>query len=1230
MSPPPQAARTFEFWLGRAGSGKTWACLDSIAGHLIERPRGEPLLFLVPEQATASMEYALAARLREKSASRGPGDPRIEGYTRARVLSFKLLVKQVFSAAGGEPAGVVDEQTRVLLLRRVLRRRRSDLRLFGGSSDLPGLAASLSRSLGEFQNYGWKSADLRARGEALAEEGSAHEVLRRKLDDLALVWEDYLALLGELGWEDLPRRNEAAAERLAEWSELEGARLWIDGFASFTEEELRLLDAVLARAAGGYMALCLDPYDESFIRLADPAAALGPPAPRVGVQRTFENLEHTYLQLRARLRESGWHTRDEFLPRGGPTRFSESRGLGALEGEVLTRLRPPAERNIGWEEFAGREGWPSGPIELLEAPSRRAEVEAVARRIAALALPSPALPAPAFDWSQLVVLARDLKPYEALVREIFPRYGIPFFIDAVRSLSRHPLSRLLSGALHVARFGWSAALAMDYLKTGLAAIQAPEVIARIERVALQRRLQSGDWTRSDAWVAGRDRDNEAERRRVGLLFDEWRRAAEPLERLRAALLADNADPAAAIWTFLTSLDVAGRLDAWIAEARARGDEEAASIHERAWSNTVELLDRLHRIGRTGDGAADPTGTLAASRFEHIDELGEILETALHDIKGRLIPPRLEQVLVGAVDRSRTPPTVRAAFVLGLADGEFPRAYEEDPILGDRERKALTEGPVRLGPDSARKFSLERFFAYIALTRASQILVATRPLLDERGRPLQPSAPFRAIAAAFPLAGPRNSEEFEAGPVSSLPQRPEHWAARTTRLYHRASAGDDEALKRLLALPHPLALLAPDDMKSRKGVSAALSALLWPRTAALDPARSARFWQADPHLSATGLEGYGACPFKFFASRMLRLERRVEITPGPLELGELRHALLEALFKRLGEGGPLDWGKVDLRRAGALVDELAPAIAAETLEDRFGRDALTGALLNDAVEDIKIFLKVLRTMGERYGFVQAAAEYRFGADRHEPLKLPGGDGWEFTLRGSVDRVDAEAETLAGDSPNLVLFDFKSSAHTSQHTAARYLHGLSLQLALYGLALRRGFEREAGGGKVLRSPARISGFFYWPLGIGLARENETDSPEPASETWFGKHPAKGLFDSAIARSLDTRVGPGERALAFNYRLTTKGELNKNNFGWIAGGGFSRYLAFVDRLVRDRAAEIAGGAIAVAPLATPFKACEMCEFAPVCRIGSSPPSAWRYLPGIMPGDFRDQFSPSEDSRA
>ncbi len=76
------------FILGRAGTGKTRTCLRNIREALLEDPNGPPIILLVPDQATFQMEHMLVNM------------PDLQGFTRARVLSFQDLQPMFFKSLG--------------------------------------------------------------------------------------------------------------------------------------------------------------------------------------------------------------------------------------------------------------------------------------------------------------------------------------------------------------------------------------------------------------------------------------------------------------------------------------------------------------------------------------------------------------------------------------------------------------------------------------------------------------------------------------------------------------------------------------------------------------------------------------------------------------------------------------------------------------------------------------------------------------------------------------------------------------------------------------------------------------------------------------------------------------------------------------------------------------------------------------------------------------------------
>lgn len=1243
MGTVPSDARTFEFWLGRAGSGKTFRCIQDIGERLRAKPRGAPLLFLVPEQASAQMEYALACQ------------PGVTGYTRARVLTFRLLEREVFSRVGGRPPRPVDEPTRIMILRSVLRRCQN-LQVLVAASSLSDLAQSVSDSIQEFQRYGWKLEDLELRVEELEATTDQESVFLRKLRDLAIVWSGYQDFLRDRGFQDVSEVSEAAREGLSQWKALEGAHLWIDGFASFTAEEQSMLEALLVHVHRAAMTLCVDP--ESTAKNGAKSESKRPSLIRSGPKRIFGNNVDAYDRLGERLRVLGWHTRDMRFPRKGqPTRYSNSPALAHLERELVYDLRHPLEKNDS--EIPASESWPDRAAELIEASSRKAEVEAAARRIARLCR-TPATPIDGegpiagnslrgLRWSETTVIVRDLETYAPLVREVFPKYGIPFFLDQRRSIRAHPIARLLLSCLHLCRESWTTESVLNYLKTGLSPGKNLDTISRIEKLAEQRRLRGDEWSDVAKWIAlprkdAREEAVQRDREEALELFAQWQKAASPVASLRRDFFGqEGADPAQALWNLLSELCVGETIANWIAAAREKGDQEDASIHYEAWSEAVRLLERLEEIGRpavgtadsdelsdtSGDELSDDSGDDSAEegaseREMTVNELYEIVETALTTVRAALIPPALEQVLVGSIERSRTPP-VKAAFVLGLSEGEFPRVYEEDPMFGDHERDELRRDGSRLGPDSKEKYRQERFLAYIALTRASHLLVVSRPAKGEDGNALAPSSFFRAVEEILPDAPICTDDALDC---RNLPILPIRWAGETIQALYHASAGEDPgALGEVLLGDHPLRsnfLARPEHERERSEIEMAFAALDWPREAAIEPSVSTSYWKQQKTLPVTALETYAQCPYRFFAERVMRFDRPTDPMPGPMELGQLRHEILEVLFERLKTNGRLQWGKVNMARARNIIMETAAEAAESTLEANFGRDALALQIVQVAAKEMCFLVEALVTMGKRLGFEQVAAEYSFGHG-HSPVVLGGGSEVELTLRGKVDRIDRMIDSPGKTGRNVcILFDFKSGARDMK--AARLDEAVDVQLAVYALALNEDarplLSKIAPENESMN--ASVLGFFYWPMKIGFGQAGAEPVEEPGSKIWFDTHRAAGLFDEAIVGALDTDVGPGDKSLAFNFALTKGGELNKRSFSGLASDQFANYLGHVEDLLESRARDIIAGNIPVSPLAESSNlVCDHCAFEPVCRVRSCDSSVQHDLPSISAKQFREKFA-------
>ena len=131
----------------------------------------------------------------------------------------------------------------------------------------------------------------------------------------------------------------------------------------------------------------------------------------------------------------------------------------------------------------------------------------------------------------------------------------------------------------------------------------------------------------------------------------------------------------------------------------------------------------------------------------------ILEAGLANLTVGVIPPVLDEVLIGAIDRARNP-DLKFALVLGVNETIFPAAPNSPAILTNADRDELA---VPLGPDLREQISRERFYGYIACTRASEKLTVTFSRHNADGKTLNPSPFIAQLQKIFPAL---EIEEFQ--------------------------------------------------------------------------------------------------------------------------------------------------------------------------------------------------------------------------------------------------------------------------------------------------------------------------------------------------------------------------------------------------------------------------------------------------------------------------------------
>ncbi len=1116
------------FVLGRSGTGKSRYCLGRIVRAL--RSGGdEPLVLLVPEQATYQAERAILT-------SGG-----IRAYSRLHVLSFNRLA---FFLLKGRPARMeLSAAARAMVVARLLRGLTDRLEVFRDVSR-PGLAAHLAAIIEELQHETHEAATLRDVAETLVKEGAAPTTCG-KFRDLARLLEAYDAYMesSRPQWADPAAELTAAAAQVKYAPFLQGARLWVDGFSGFTGQELATLAELLSVSASAEIALCLDP-DE--IDLNEPAE------PTAEAARPFAAGERTYARLLEIVRKRR-------LPLAAPLvlhrarRFREAPGLARLEAQI------PHDRMGGPLRI-------DGAVELVKAHDARAEVRFVAERIIAMVREGRC------RWRDIAVIVSDVEAYRHYLRAAFGDAGIPYFIDRPMPLAEHVLAQGVAMCLRLATAGWSTPEVLAYLKMPLSVVSAEQADA-VEQYALAFGVQGEEWTQEAPWRWAQAEAAAFDEEHI----DQWRRAAVAPVRTLAEALAASACTGeafiAAIGHLFEALDAPRRI-----EELCRAEPFETETHRQAWEKFTGLCEEYAAI------LADQSMPAA----EHAALLAQGVEA----LRLKRIPPTLDAVLVGSIERSRHP-DLKVAFLVGATQRQFPVPVVPDRVLTDADREAAEAQGLALSDRMTRRLLDRAYLAYIAFTRPSHKLIITWPCMDEAGRAVAVSPFVRDLTERFEdlhETTARQTHDLEAT------THPSELAERLCLALGAEGHIDPDRRRRAVVL---LETMTTDgEAVFERAARIVRRGVLYRNAADLPADLAQRIYAGPLACSVSRLSRFAACPYQHFARHVLRLEPRRVLTFEPVDLGRFYHQVLDRLFRRL-QGAEPPRPLADIEPEGDRVEQLVDEVIKELIAQEGSLSSLAArsqraVFLLDRARDVLVDLvRRLIVMSRAGRFRQAASEWWFGepSDQGPGAEPSGGprvhlrgEGVEVHLHGRIDRVDVAEAAGTSDAAGAIVFDYKR--RDTRFSWTQFAAGLDLQLAGYLLALRSGAGPVGG--------CRPVGAFFMPI-----EPSGTQSLKDEPGSRVNRPKAAGVFDGDWAGQIDAECAKGRSAYYNFYVKDDEPYGDWSRSGALRPGEFARLLDLARAKIIELARGIIGGCIEPRPYRLGTQtACSRCDYAAVCK--------------------------------
>ncbi len=654
--------------MGRAGTGKSRRAIEEIGADL-EQGGAHRLILLVPEQFTLQAERDLINQLQ------------LPGIIRVEVLSFNRLAFRVLAEVGGRTRVLINDQGKNMVLKKVINEIARNLTIYQKAMKQEGFVEHLGNLLSEFKQYDLDPPALKARQEEL-EEGAA----RQKLQDIILIYEafnNYMA--GQ--YLDLEDQLNLFIDKLDRSSLIKDARIWLDGFTSFTPQHRRMLEKIMCQARDTTFCLTMDPLtgrDAEVFKLS---------------RRCCQQIHEIAIS-------NG--LKEETIPLDSRNRPSDP--LWHLERELYaypSRSYPDRVKNI----------------EIYGAANIYSEVEHIAASIVALVREQD------YRWRDIAVLG-NLGTYGTVLRRVFNEYEIPYFMDEKREISDNPIIKLILSSLAVINRGYRHDDIFLLLKTGFTDLN-PEECEELENYMLaygiQGRIFREEFKRGqmDVGLPSLERLN-AYRQRLTV----------PLQKLEKNVQGRKSgrEISRAIYRYLQTLEVESKLQAWTEELRTQGLYEHAHENAQIWNIVMQTFDQLVEIlGGNEIGLKD---------------YASILETGYKSFDVGIIPTTVDQVMVGDIQRSKNR-AIKGLFVMGVNDGILPAGKSGAGIFTEEDKQFFKEHGLDWGSDLEMKSDDERYAIYQAFSKPSEFLGLSYAIADHEGKALRPSLLINRLHSLFP-------------------------------------------------------------------------------------------------------------------------------------------------------------------------------------------------------------------------------------------------------------------------------------------------------------------------------------------------------------------------------------------------------------------------------------------------------------------------------------------------
>lgn len=881
-----------------------------------------------------------------------------KGIMNIDVLSFARLAYRVFEETGGGGLPVLDDEGKNLILRKIAGDYESELKMLGGHMKKQGYISEVKSVISEFTQYDIGEDEI----ERVMESAGESSRLYYKLADIRLLYRGFTDYLREkyITKEELLDVLSCEVEKS---ERLKNSTVVLDGFTGFTPVQDRLLGELMRHCREVIVTVTMDrrgnpyvyehPY-QLFALSKQMVTSLLQIAKqnKIPVEEPVELYDHV------------------------PWRFKEQEALAFLEKHLFRYGAGAYEKE-------------QEQVKLHLAKNPREEAYAVAEQVRRM------MREDRYRLRDIGVIVSDMDVYADHLKQAFIKYDIPFFMDHKRSILLNSFVEYIRSVLHMAEQSFSYESVFRFLRTNLAGFTYEE-IDELENYVIGLGIKGYKhwqemWTRKLRGMAQEDLDKMNHYRRQ--LVEKVDGLIYVLRQRRKTV----ADITRAIYEFMVQENLQVRLAEQEELFKAKGELALAREYAQIYRIVIELFDKFVEL--LGDEQVS------------LSEYCKLLDAGLEEARVGVIPPEVDQVVIGDMQRTRLK-DIKALLFAGANDVYLPGALLRTGLLSELDREKFAREKLTLSAGGKEKAYVQKFYLYLNLTKPSEKLDIYYSKVSADGKSVRPSYLIQELQKLFPKLKVRDEERY----------------LKEQELTE--NIGFDRMIREFVQKRHEtdgawceLYNWYKKNPKWQEKVERFLEAGYYRKPLdALTEEAAKRLYGEEFETSITRMERFAVCAFSHFLTYGLGLREREEYDFQAADLGNVCHRALERFsYKVEREAG--DWLKLTEEKRKQYVEESVEEAIAD-----YGNSILYSSSRNAylIVRMKRMLEKTVWALTKQLAagdFKPSAYELRFA-------------------NGKIDRVDTCED---GDCVYVKVIDYKTGSKSFDVTAL--YHGLQLQLMVY---------------------------------------------------------------------------------------------------------------------------------------------------------------------------------------